>query len=274
MPLARRWHRQSHMITTVVWLRALAAGTVSIEMALAALPSALATSPTTGEVLNLIEVSGNHHIVDDQRHLDEPDPWLAVITSVLPERTPASVQVRILLPRPGDPRGLRGDPLADSCSSGAIVDIEGAAGRICMAAMREHEGLVTWRLHHQAAISTDASPPTDRTSIPEADRELRRSILEAEGLLSDLGHRGLGGVSREVIEDSLDDLFESLHSHNPDLVDLAVLSRAIRIAWTCDLALTDDSPAVTLADAQDRRGILADLDRAARRAVEASVSAR
>ena len=271
-PLLNRWQRQSQMITTALWLRAFADGRVSLSAAATALPSAITDSPDARAIPNHVETLIDDSTQDRTLGLRDKDPWLTVIASVALAEAGHQSRVRLLLPRPGDPRGLTADALHDACIAGAIVEVVRHDRTWHLAAVREHEGLMAWRVYRQTGVTADRLPRVDHPSTAEADRQLRGTILQAEGLLSDLGHRGLGDASRRLLERALGGLFDTSLPPGPNAVDTAALARALRIAWTCDIALADDSPAVSLADAKERQRILAELDRAARRAVEASLS--
>ncbi|MCW2856382.1 MAG: hypothetical protein JWR52_1997 [Marmoricola sp.] len=174
-------------------------------------------------------------------------------------------QLLLALPVPGDPLGLKGPPAfnADALDAGEAV---------VLLAPTQSWGLVP---------TTDARTvlwqvqPADAAAVldpGEASRSLRQVLLE---VTAELVRLDVASWQPEI-----PDLLLNLR-HRPGLAlppgtsadDAEALERAVLCAEIVELALLDDSGAVTAYEIQARRGSLRELDRAARRAIVAVCSA-
>ena len=165
-------------------------------------------------------------------------------------------------PAEGDPAGLGGPvPFND-----AALDVGEA-----VVAVSTEAGLVPSRVGPTIEWSIMAARRRQLPDVGEADRELRGVLLESAERLAALEVARW----RPEIADRLMNL-----RHRPALapapgvptrcVDLA--SRALQALEIADLALEDDGAALTVHEIDQRRGALAPLARAGRRALVAACS--
>lgn len=196
-------------------------------------------------------------VLGDDAHLLSGGSLVDLLGDV--RRTQASY-AGLALPVEGDPLGL-GGPVAFNTAAleaGQAVVVGG------MGLVPEEVGeTVQWHVH-----------PAGRRQLPdvgEADRALRATLAATADDLADLE------VARWRPEAA--DALMNLH-HRPTLdaplgtpaVCVTLAARGMQ-AWSiADLALDDDGGALTSYDAQQRRGLLQPLERAARRAVVAACS--
>jgi hypothetical protein len=168
----------------------------------------------------------------------------------------------LAVPVPGDPLGL-GGPAA--FNTAALEEGEAVVAGGCGL------GLVPSRVG--AAVVWQVLP-ADRRAVPdvgEADRELRRALVDAANALAALD------VARWRPEVA-DELIELRRPHpvtGPPGVParcLELASRGLQAAAITELALVDDGGAVSAAEAARRRDALTPLERAGRRALVAACS--
>lgn len=165
-------------------------------------------------------------------------------------------------PAEGDPLGLGGPaPFnRDALDAGEAVVVEGTG-----------LGLVP---HRTGAAVVWTAQPAGRRQLPdvgEADRELRRGLLETAAALADLDVARW----RPEVADRLMDLRHRAAPVAPDgvparCVDLA--ARGLQATGIVELALEDEGGSVTAYEVQQRRAALVPLDRAGRRALTAACS--
>ena len=172
----------------------------------------------------------------------------------------------IALPVPGDLTGLAGPaPFnADVLEAGEGVVLDGA-----------DLGLVPHRTG--AGVQWVCQPAVSHRQAPdaaEADRMLRRALLDATAALADLD------VARwrpEVADELMalhrrdDRSTGALPSGTPPLV-VRLASLAVRCARIVELALEDEGGSVTAVEAARRRDSLVPLEQASRRALVAACS--
>lgn len=166
------------------------------------------------------------------------------------------------LPAPGDPVGLGGPPTfnAAALDVGEAVVVAGC-----------DLGLVPTRVG--AAVVWEASPAARRPlpDVGEADRELRRALLESADALAALDvARWRPDVADELIDLRRPRPVAAAPGVPARCLDLA--GRGLQALTIVDLALADDGGAVTAAEAEQRRTALQPLDRAGRRALVAAGS--
>lgn len=204
-----------------------------------------------------------HHIVG----LDEASATATPLALGLgPLRTAVldrADHVALSLPAPGDPAGLAGPPdfNAEALEAGAAVLLGGAD--LGLVPTRVGAG-VFWQLRRASA-----PPPPD---LGEADRGLRSVLREVADTLAALD------VARWN-PDVADALLNLRRGGPPDLppgmdpTAVAVATTAARCQTIVDLALENESAAVTGQEADARTAGLRPLGRAARRALAAACSA-
>jgi hypothetical protein len=204
-----------------------------------------------------------HHIVG----LDEAGATATPLALALGRLRAAALEradhVALSLPAPGDPAGLAGpaDFNAEAVEAGAAVLLGGAD--LGLVPQRVGAG-VFWQLHSAAA-----PPPPD---LGEADRGLRSVLREVADTLAALD------VARWN-PDVADALLNLRRGGGPDLPPgtdpkaVAVATTAARCQTIVELALRNESAAVTGEASDTRAAGLRPLDRAARRALAAACSA-
>ncbi len=187
--------------------------------------------------------------------------------------------LRLVLPTPGDPLGLRGPGplLAAALDCGAAVVLVAADEGPVLVPARAADGAVRWTTY--PAASSDGADVADRSatvlpSLAEADRDLAVALREATELLVQLD------VARcePAAEDALEALREGGYDGDglaPGYPDRAfgVLVRARRLAAIVAVASGFEGAAVTAAEAELRREALLPLARAARYAQMAAHNA-
>lgn len=169
---------------------------------------------------------------------------------------------RVALPAPGDPLGLAGPPGFNQAAieGGGAVLLPGTAWGVVPVRLGSS---LTW---------TGATARTDAAVLDpgEADRGLRAALTGAAASLAALD---VARWSPEAADELLS-LREAPSADWPPQVGpraARVLDLALRCLRVCELALADTGGARTAGEAQQRRDVLTDLSRAARRAVVAAV---
>lgn len=277
--LRARWSRQIYAVRLGIWLGARAAGTICVDTFTQAFPSAFEPSAFhASNAVPSIQRSRTEHIVDfinvDIPVTPNHDAWAGAVAVASNDQV---ASVRAIFPRPGDPRGLHEPGLIERVGhTGAGVRIHryppapgNPSRNDIWTPIACHENLLRW------TFATDTSSDFDIggvASVPEADRLLRRSILEAEGAIDELGLRAGPSQARDLLEQASAELADENLPHSFDPAHRSLLLRAAPIVWMCELALGDDSVSITRSDYQMRYAILTDLDRAARGALEAATS--
>jgi hypothetical protein len=191
----------------------------------------------------------------------EPEPVnLAYAVSRL--RASGVTGLRLVLPVPGDVAGLPGPPSFNERAVGcgeAVVTVGGPPLGLL------HETRGTWSVHH---VDDDRRTPM---SLADAARALTAATREATQLL----------VRMDVARwepAAADMLAARSQSTRPELPLSAdphahgVLLQALGIRAIVELARAGDGAAVSAGEIGTRREVLRDLDRAARRAIEAACS--
>jgi hypothetical protein len=225
---------------------------------------------------------------DDEPHLWAPEPSAAPdeIGDGLTEMKAAGVSaLRLALPAPGDPLGLTGPPevnLVALAAGEAVVTVGGRlpsfltspdTGRVVVPTVTafgtpgDQGHCVTWR-----AIAVPPATP-DVPMLADADRQLAEAMREATTTLASLGTQSWRSSAQQTaawLRESGRDL--RLPDHLGVRAD-SLARRAIRVLTLLDTARDDDGGTVTAHLAQARSAALAPLDRAARRALVAAVSA-
>jgi hypothetical protein len=203
-------------------------------------------------------------LLDDATHVVAGLPGVAGSVSLaraLAElRISGATSVGLALPGPGDPVGIGGP--ADFSRAALDAGEAVVAGEI---------GLVPHRVGAAVEWSSYVAWPRQLTDVGEADRDLRRALLETAGALAGLDVARW----RPEVADALMDLH-----HPPRLVPPAgtpsrcadLAARALHAGAIVDLALEDDGAAVSGAEMSARRGALQPLGAAARRGLVAACS--
>jgi hypothetical protein len=190
-----------------------------------------------------------------------PVPLILALGALRAERVTTA---GLALPQPGDPLGLGGPPSfnAEALEAGQAVVCDGAD--LGLVPVRAGAGVV-WRC-------LPASARRQLPDLPEADTALRAALPAAADALAALDVARW----RPEVADELMALRRVQHLPVPPSMSgraqrmTALATRCRRIV---ELALADEGGAVTAVDADRRREALLPLDRAARRALVAAVSA-
>ncbi len=213
--------------------------------------------------------------------------WLRghVVTDLLLDALGADERLHRLADGDALPVVLGGWRAAGATGAGLALPIEGdllgLGGPAALNALALEAGEAVVCSEAGAALVPEVAPetvtwqvlPAERRQLPdvgEADRDLRRQVLDAANRLAALD------VARWRPEAA--DLFLDRHRHLPAAppgvparcVDLA--GRALTAGDVVDLALADDGGAVSASEARERRDALVPLERAARRALVAACS--
>lgn len=205
-------------------------------------------------------------IGDDATHavagLPGEDGTLTLLGALATLRRAGATAFGCALPAPGDPLGLGGPPAfnAAALDVGEAVVVAGC-----------DLGLVPTRVG--ASVVWEASPAARRPlpDVGEADRELRRALLESADALAALDvARWRPDVADELIDLRRPRPVSAAPGVPARCLDLA--GRGLQALTIVDLALADDGGAVTAAEAEQRRAALQPLDRAGRRALVAAGS--
>lgn len=187
-----------------------------------------------------------------------------------------SAEVRLLLPAPGDVRGLpAGTGFARAALDAGEGVLVGASGRpgIGLVPVVEGPDVLRWSVFPIATVPA----PTEHIGLGEAEYAMREAVRDAADALLQLStvHTGRPGTDpRRRIAEALDD---RAHHHYPD----SVPTRALRILDSADqvaaiLAVAeDDSPteAPSASGAAAREQLLRPLWTAVRTARVAAVTA-
>lgn len=220
---------------------------------------------------------------------DEPGPGGVELGDVLGQWRRAGVPgLRVVLPVPGDPRGLPGPPAfnALACDAGECVitdtswppagpGLAGSAEAIGLVPQLQPFGsavepgcLVTWTRH-----TVRSGPPTEVQTLAEADRELRTGLLQATRLLETLDvarwREDLAGSWADLTSARLDGR-RLPAAVTPRAIE--TLATGLRLRGLVALALADDGGALSGWEAGQRREVLRGLDDVARRAVAAAAN--
>ncbi|HWJ83480.1 MAG TPA: hypothetical protein VNS55_14670 [Nocardioides sp.] len=200
-------------------------------------------------------------LAEDAAHVvGGPGDSQALVPALAAARNAGAEAVAAVFPAPGDPVGLRGPAAltAAAIEAGeAVLLLGGGLGWVPTAVGRA----VEWTTYDAAR-----RPPPD---LGEADRDLRAAVRD---VADDLARLDVARWRPEVA-----DLLHDLRGGDPlpappgvpaRAHDLA--RRALHLVPVVDLALADDGGAVSATEMGARRGALAPLDRAVRRALTAS----
>lgn len=205
-------------------------------------------------------------IGDDATHavagLPGEDGTVTLLGALAALRRAGATAFGCALPAPGDPVGLGGPPSfnAAALDVGEAVVVGGC-----------ELGLVPTRVG--AAVVWETSPAARRPlpDVGEADRELRRALLESADALAALDvARWRPDVADELIDLRRPQPVAAAPGVPARCLDLA--ARGLQALTIVELALADDGGAVTAAEAEQRRAALQPLDRAGRRALVAAGS--
>lgn len=168
----------------------------------------------------------------------------------------------LAVPAPGDPVGLGGPPgfNAAALEAGEAVVVSGCGLGLVPSQVG---AAVVWE------VSTASRRPLP--DVGEADRELRRALVETANALAALDvARWRPDVADELISLRRPPVVAAPPGIPGRCLDLA--ARSLQALTIVDLALADDGGAVTAVEAGQRRAALQPLDRAGRRALVAACS--
>jgi hypothetical protein len=171
--------------------------------------------------------------------------------------------LRLVLPVPGDATGLPGPPAFNERAVGcgeAVV----TTGTVRLGLLAESRG--TWSVHD---VGDGGAVPLHLT---DAARDLTRVMREATELLVRLDLGRWDPAAAEALADRSRPVRPGLPM-SADPQAQTVLLQGLRLAAIVELARRADGAGVTAAEMTARTDALRDLDRAARRAVEAACSA-
>lgn len=209
--------------------------------------------------------------------LDAGDDLVAVLADL---RARAAAGLRLVLPVPGDPRGLPGPgPLTPrALDAGEAVVVQGAAGGYGLVPSVTAHGsdlegfstVVTWE-----AVSCDGTGPEPLGTLRQAERDLADAVRAAA---TDLARLDVASLSPRAAQrlaamraDGRTAPVRMPPSHPPAAQQL--LDRAERLAQVLEIASDDDGAAVDVGTTRARREALRTLATVVRRARVAAVNA-
>lgn len=196
---------------------------------------------------------------DERLHRDQEGSSLAIVLGRL--RGAGATGCGLALPVEGDPLGLGGPAALTALAldhGEAVVCAEAGLALVPEQAIET----VTWHI-----------TPADRRQLPdvgEADRELRRTTIEAANGLADLDLARWRPDAADLFLDGSRGVPAAPPGIPARCVDLA--GRALTARAIVELALDDDGGAASAAEIARRREALVPLDRAARRALVSACS--
>jgi hypothetical protein len=207
----------------------------------------------TDHVLDAVAADGRLHLGED----GEP---LAVLLARL--RRAGATGCGLALPVAGDPLGLGGPATLTAAAlehGEALVAPDAGLGLVPATAAET----VTWHTHAARARSVP--------DVGEADRDLRRALVEAAGALADLDvARWRPEAADLLLGPGREPPLPAPAGTPPRCVELA--GRGLRAGAVVELALDDDGGALSASEISRRREALLPLERVARRAVVAACS--
>jgi hypothetical protein len=220
-----------------------------------------------------------HH--DEPHVVDAPDLVLAApaLADLLTDLRARRIDgVRLVLPVPGDPRGLSGPgPFSDAAlATGEAVRVQAESGRATYGLVPVIAGhgndidgratTVRWRVYACEAAVADP-PGTGR----QAENDLTDVLREATRSLAALDVARLDPEQAEVLRGLR--TARSTLTLPPGHPGAGLWIQAERIAAIVDLAATDDGGAYDRVGASERRTVLRELAAAVRRAKTAAINA-
>lgn len=256
LPIRTRALHRQWSAPVAAWLTAFGQGKASVSGCCVSLVSA-----TAGRQSLRSTDHESHRVVDAE---GEGHSWQSAISSIT-ETIGTPFHSFLLLPRHGDSRGLTSH-LAESIDAGVAVVCQSLRRSVILIPESSVDDTMTWLYRLQ---STDMA--VDIPFIVDADRQLRRSILDADSGLSELDLIPQFESGREFV---LDDSERWTRTHWPPTCDTPrrlLALRAARLITSVETALTDEGGAWSVEHGTKRRMALAKLDRASRRALEAAL---
>ena len=209
-------------------------------------------SVVTDLVLDAVAADGRLH------HGEDGEPLLSLLGRL---RSDGATGCGLALPVEGDPLGLGGPRELTTAALDAGEAVVAAEAGLALVPDLAVE-VVTWRVL-----------PAERRQLPdvgEADRELRRTTMEAARTLAALDVARWRPEAADLLTGSRRDPLPAPEGVPARCVELA--GRAMVAEAIVEVALADDGGAVSASEIAQRRAALEPLERAARRALVAACS--
>lgn len=251
------------------------AGTGRRSAALAAWTTAFLRGEIGAErALDGVHRGDEPHVVLD---LDAGDHLQAVLADL---RTQGANGLRLVLPVPGDPRGIPGPgPLtARALDAGEAVVVQGGRSSYGLVPTVTGHGsdaegfttLVTWQV-----VPCPAPAPEPRGTLRQTEHDLSDALRSAAAELAQLDVASLSPRAAERLADMRSGVRRPLvtlpPSHPP--AGRRLLDQAERLAEVVEIASDDDGAAVDVGTARARRATLRTLAAVVRRARVVAVNA-
>ncbi len=252
----RALHRQ-WSAPVAAWLTAFGQGEVSQSDCCSSLVSATASRQSLGS-----RDHESHRVVDSE---GTGHNWHSAISFIV-EAIGTPFRSYVLLPRHGDSRGLS-EHLAESIDAGVAVVCQSRKGSALLIPESSVDDTMTWlfRLHN---VDMTAEVPF----ISDADKGLRRSILDTDSELNELDLIPQFENGRAFVQDDGEYWARTHWPTSFDAPRRLLALRAARLITSVETALTNEGGAFSVHLGTKRQTALENLDRASRRALEAALS--
>jgi hypothetical protein len=198
-----------------------------------------------------------------------PVSSLAFLLATLRRHSPRGTAARLVLPVPGDVRGLPGPGVFSREATAAGEGVLFADAGLGVVPTAVAENVLRWTVHPV----TDPGPPPEYVPLNQAERDLREQVRRSASVLTSLGvARHRPGV-REEIAAALRARPESLWPAGMPAQALRVLQHADEVEAILAAAHVDEpGGALSASAAEARREALRPIDTAVRVARRAAVA--
>jgi hypothetical protein len=165
-------------------------------------------------------------------------------------RRSGAVNAELVMPVPGDVRGLGGASqfATEALRAGEAVVLNGIGNGIGLVPERIGEGIVRWTV-----FEIDRTTPTPNVPLGEAEHELTGAMRVAAGILLELGVAKQRAGVREELQARVAERTKSRWPEGMPQRALRVLQRAAEVAAILELAMEDEPGGALSASAALKR---------------------